>query len=124
MSDPYLSLGAPLIDLGTLSQRFRPIGVGIVLTCTPQSGCAMRAGKYASDADSLGSSRVQPRRTAKNVLTAMIQEAYAQGITTRSVDDLVKALEVTGVSKSPVRSIGWWGRCATPNGRGDQLAQL
>lgn len=42
---------------------------------------------------------LEPRRTAE---TAMIQEAYIQGISTRSVDELVKALGMTGVSKSQV----------------------
>ena len=32
----------------------------------------------------------------------MIQEAYVQGISTRSVDELVKALGMSGVSKSQV----------------------
>ncbi|KAB7783812.1 Transposase mutator type [Methylorubrum populi] len=32
----------------------------------------------------------------------MIQEAYIQGISTRSVDDLVQAMGGTGVSKSQV----------------------
>ena len=32
----------------------------------------------------------------------MIQEAYIQGVSTRSVDDLVKAMGMTGVSKSQV----------------------
>ncbi len=32
----------------------------------------------------------------------MIQEAYIQGISTRSVDDLVKAMGMTGISKSQV----------------------
>ena len=36
---------------------------------------------------------LEPRRTAEKALTAVIQEAYVQGISTRSVDDLVKALE-------------------------------
>jgi putative transposase len=35
---------------------------------------------------------LEPRRTAEKALTAVIQEAYIQGISTRSVDDLVKAL--------------------------------
>lgn len=35
-------------------------------------------------------------------MTAVIQEAYVQGISTRSVDDLVKALGMSGVSKSQV----------------------
>ena len=35
----------------------------------------------------------------------MIQEAYIQGISTRSVDDLVKALGMDGISKSQVSVI-------------------
>jgi hypothetical protein len=34
---------------------------------------------------------LEPRRTAEKALTAVIQEAYVHGISTRSVDDLVKA---------------------------------
>src|SRR6201987_2747649 len=39
---------------------------------------------------------LEPRRMAEKALTAGIQEAYAQGISTRSVDELVKALGMTG----------------------------
>jgi putative transposase len=45
---------------------------------------------------------LEPRRTAEKALTAVIQEAYVQGISTRSVDDLVKSLGMSGVSKSQV----------------------
>ncbi len=45
---------------------------------------------------------LEPRRTAEKALTAVIQEAYIKGISTRSVDDLVKALGMSGVSKSQV----------------------
>ncbi len=45
---------------------------------------------------------LEPRRTAEKALTAVIQEAYVQGISTRSVDELVKALGMSGVSKSQV----------------------
>lgn len=45
---------------------------------------------------------LEPRRTAEKALTAVIQEAYVQGISTGSVDDLVKALGMGGVSKSQV----------------------
>src|SRR6058998_3132915 len=45
---------------------------------------------------------LEPRRTAEKALTAVIQEAYVHGISTRSVDDLVKALGMSGVSKSQV----------------------
>ena len=39
---------------------------------------------------------------AEKALTAVIQEAYIQGISTRSVDDLVKAMGMSGISKSQV----------------------
>jgi putative transposase len=45
---------------------------------------------------------LEPRRMAEKALTAVIQEAYIQGISTRSVDDLVKAMGMTGISKSQV----------------------
>lgn len=45
---------------------------------------------------------LEPRRMAEKALTAVIQEAYIQGISTRSVDELVKALGMTGISKSQV----------------------
>ena len=35
---------------------------------------------------------LEPRRTAEKALTAVIQEAYVHGISTRAVDDLVKAM--------------------------------
>ena len=45
---------------------------------------------------------LEPRRMAEKALTAVIQEAYIEGISTRSVDDLVKALGMSGISKSQV----------------------
>lgn len=42
------------------------------------------------------------RRLAEKALAAVIQEAYVQGISTRSVDELVKAMGGSGVSKSQV----------------------
>ena len=45
---------------------------------------------------------LEPRRTAEKALAAVIQEAYVQGISTRSVDELVKALGMSGISKSQV----------------------
>lgn len=44
----------------------------------------------------------EPQRMAEKALTAVIQEAYVQGISTRSVDDLVKAMGMSGISKSQV----------------------
>jgi transposase-like protein len=45
---------------------------------------------------------LEPRRTAEKALAAVIQEAYVHGVSTRSVDDLVKAMGANGVSKSQV----------------------
>jgi transposase-like protein len=45
---------------------------------------------------------LEPRRTAEKALTAVIQEAYIQGVSTRSVDDLVQAMGMGGISKSRV----------------------
>ena len=45
---------------------------------------------------------LEPRRMAEKALTAVIQEAYVQGISTRSIDDLVKAMGMTGISRSQV----------------------
>ena len=45
---------------------------------------------------------LEPRRLAEKALTAVVQEAYIQGISTRSVDELVKAMGMEGISKSQV----------------------
>ena len=45
---------------------------------------------------------LEPRRMAEKALTAVIQEAYIRGVSTRSVDDLVKAMGATGISRSQV----------------------
>ena len=50
---------------------------------------------------------LEPRRMAEKALTAVIQEAYVQGISTRSVDDLVKAMGMSGHLQEPGQS-----RCA------------
>jgi putative transposase len=45
---------------------------------------------------------LEPRRMAEKALTAVVQEAYIQGVSTRSVDDLVQAMGMSGISKSQV----------------------
>jgi transposase-like protein len=45
---------------------------------------------------------LEPRRTAEKALTAVIQEAYIHGVSTRAVDHLVKAMGASGISKSQV----------------------
>jgi transposase-like protein len=50
-------------------------------------------------------SLLQPRRRAEHALLAVVQEAYVHGVSTRKVDDLMKALGLDGVSKSEVSRI-------------------
>jgi len=45
---------------------------------------------------------LEPRRTVEKALVSVVQEAYLQGVSTRSVDELVKALGGSGISKSEV----------------------
>ncbi|WP_206886218.1 IS256 family transposase [Alicyclobacillus mali (ex Roth et al. 2021)] len=47
-------------------------------------------------------SLLEPRRRAEQALAAVIQEAYVKGVSTRKVDDLVRALGLEGISKSEV----------------------
>ena len=46
---------------------------------------------------------LEPRRMAEKALTAVIQEAYVQGVSTRSVDDLVQAMGMSGRSRGCAR---------------------
>ena len=48
---------------------------------------------------------LEPRRVSEKALTAVVQEAYIQGISTRSVDDLVRAMGMSGISKSQVSKL-------------------
>ena len=45
---------------------------------------------------------LEPRKTAEKTLVAVVREAYVQGVSTRSVDELVKAMGMTGISKGQV----------------------
>ena len=45
---------------------------------------------------------LEPRRMAEKALAAVIQEAYVQGVSTRSVDNLVQSFGMSGISKSQV----------------------
>ncbi|SRR5216683_6102432 len=47
-------------------------------------------------------SLLEPRKRAERALVAMVLEAYVQGVSTRWVDDLVKALGLDGISRSQV----------------------
>jgi putative transposase len=48
---------------------------------------------------------LEPRRRAERALSAVVQEAYVHGVSTRKVDELVKALGMTGISKSRVSEL-------------------
>ena len=50
-------------------------------------------------------SLLEPRRRSERALLAVIQQAYVEGVSTRRVDDLVKALGCDGISKSQVSRI-------------------
>lgn len=50
-------------------------------------------------------SLLQPRRRAERALLAVVQEAYVHGVSTRKVDELMKALGLDGVSKLEVSRI-------------------
>ncbi|CAM3438030.1 Mutator family transposase [Hydrogenibacillus schlegelii] len=45
---------------------------------------------------------LEPRRRAEQALVSVIQEAYVKGVSTRKVDDRVRALGLDGISKSEV----------------------
>lgn len=45
---------------------------------------------------------LSPRRRAEQALVAVICQAYVEGVSTRRVDDLVKAMGIEGISKSEV----------------------
>jgi putative transposase len=47
-------------------------------------------------------SLLEPRRKAERALSAVVREAYVPGVSTRKVDELVKALGMSGISKSQV----------------------
>jgi putative transposase len=50
-------------------------------------------------------SLLEPRRRSERALLSVVQQAYVEGISTRRVDDLVKALGCEGISKSQVSRI-------------------
>jgi putative transposase len=50
-------------------------------------------------------SLLEPRKRSEKALLAVVQEAYVKGVSTRKVDDLVRALGLQGVSKSKVSRI-------------------
>ena len=50
-------------------------------------------------------SLLEPRRRSERARLAVVQQAYVEGVSTRRVDDLIKALGCDGISKSQVSRI-------------------
>ncbi|MFH1609207.1 MAG: IS256 family transposase [Candidatus Bipolaricaulota bacterium] len=50
-------------------------------------------------------SLLEPRRRTERALLSVVQEAYVHGVSTRKVDDLVRALGIEGISRSEVSRI-------------------
>src|SRR5512144_2795709 len=48
---------------------------------------------------------LEPRHLSERALTAVIQEAWVGGMSTRKVDELVQALGMTGISKSQLSEL-------------------
>jgi len=101
-----------MMDLEVEAKTGAALGARSTARCTHRNGYRERAWETRAGRIELaipklrkGSyfpSFLEPRRTAEKALTAVIQEAYIHGISTRSVDDLVKAMGGSGVSKSQV----------------------
>lgn len=50
-------------------------------------------------------SLLEPRKRSEKALLSVVQSAYVQGVSTRKVDDLLRALGLTGIDKSKVSRI-------------------
>jgi transposase-like protein len=50
-------------------------------------------------------SLLEPQRRAEQPLLAVIQQAYVEGVSTRKVDELLRAMGLTGIDKSTVSRI-------------------
>ena len=74
--------------------RMRPwdTRVGTIDLAVPK----LRSGVYSPEF------LLQPRRRAEQALMAVVCQAYVEGVSTRRVDDLVKAMGIDGISKSEV----------------------
>jgi putative transposase len=59
----------------------------------------LRSGSYFPDW------LVEPRRRAERALVAVIAQCYLEGVSTRRVDDVVKAMGIDGISKSQVSEL-------------------
>src|SRR5581483_3750160 len=88
-----------------MARRIPSVWPSATATATGFGRPAPARSSYASPSCSKGSyfpGFLEPRRMAEKALTAVVQEAYVQGVSTRSVDDLVQAMGMSGISKSQV----------------------
>jgi putative transposase len=69
-------------------------------------------------------SLLDPRRRTERALLAVVQEAYVLGVSTRRVDDLVRALGIEGISRSEVSRICAGLDAEVAAFRGRQLGEL
>ena len=81
----------PLVQRNVYRDLDREARAETVELCIPK----LRKGPYFP-------SFPEPRRMAEKALTAVIQEACVQGVLTRAVDELVRAMGGSGVSRSQV----------------------
>jgi putative transposase len=56
----------------------------------------LRSGSYFPDW------LIEPRRRAERALTAVVAQCYVEGVSTRRVDDVIKAMGIEGISRSQV----------------------
>ena len=86
--------GPPSAENSRNGYRLRPwdTRVGSIELAVPK----LRRGVYSPEF------LLQPRRRAEQALVAVICAAYVEGVSTRRVDDLVKAMGIDGISKSEV----------------------
>jgi len=45
---------------------------------------------------------LEPRRRSEQALVAVVAQCYVEGVSTRRVDDIVRAMGIDGISKSQV----------------------
>jgi putative transposase len=48
---------------------------------------------------------IEPRRRGERALVAVVAQCYVEGVSTRRVDDVVKSMGITGISKSQVSEL-------------------
>lgn len=102
-----------LMEMGVEARTGVPAGVRSPDRANHRDGCRERAWETRAGRVELANLRLregscfpsflEPRRTAERALAAVIQEAHVHGVSTRAVDDLVKAMGGAGISKSRFR---------------------